>query len=296
MQIRSGRLIGKKDFEYQYDDTTTSQEILLSFLREYYELNNEIVTEIVIDTELTKEDTEIYTTWLSSKAHFNVKLRVPKNKKNRELMELAKKNAGVYLDKINLQRQSQIQNDYNKVGLHIKEKLRLKTFPHRVECFDISHIQGTNTVASMVMFENGVPKKSEYRKFKIKTVEEGKPDDFKSLQEVVKRRYQRLINENKTLPDLIIIDGGKGQLSSVCEIMKELNLEHQDIVSLAKKLEEVFLPNRKLPVVFERDSGALYFFQQIRDEAHRFAITFHRKLREKSALNSIKKSTTKKQS
>ena len=176
---------------------------------------------------------------------------------------------------------NEIQNDYNEVGAYIQEKLGLKKFPHRVECFDISHIQGTNTVASMVVFENGQPKKSAYRKYKLKSTE-GKPDDFKSMQEVVSRRYRE-----KEMPDLIIIDGGKGQLSSVMKQFDEMNIENQDIVSLAKRLEEVFLPNQTKPVLFPITSNALYFFQRIRDEAHRFAITYHRKLRQNQSLKSI---------
>ena len=288
MQIRNGRLTAKKDFEYQYIDENSHQEIILSFLREYYELNSEvdIPPEIIVDTQLSDEDKEIYQNWLSSKAGSKVKIKVARTKKDKELAALANKNAGVHLDKLNLQKLSQLQNDYNEVGSYIQEKLKLRKFPHRVECFDISHIQGTNTVASMVVFENGMPKKSDYRKFKIKTVEEGKPDDFQSMKEVVERRYKRLVAENKPLPDLIIIDGGKGQLSSVMEIFEKLGLTEQDVVSLAKRMEEVFMPHKSKSIIFARTSPALYFFQRIRDEAHRFAITFHRQLRQKAALES----------
>ena len=154
-----------------------------------------------------------------------------------------------------------------------------------MECFDISHIQGTNTVASMVTFENGLPKKSRYRKFKVKSTE-SKPDDFKSLQEVVERRYFGKLTETLPMPDLIIIDGGKGQLSSVMEIFDAHDF-HPDVVSLAKRLEEVFKPHESNPVIFPINSPALYFFQRIRDEAHRFAITFHRQLRGKKATESV---------
>ena len=290
LQIRDGRLIEKKDFEYQHFEEITEQEILLSFLREYYELNSElnIPKEIIINIDLPKEVLALYTMWLQNKANQDVKIKSAKTKKDKELLQLAEKNVNVYVDKIKINKLAQLQNNYNDVGNYIQEKLKLKKFPHRVECFDISHIQGTNTVASMVVFENGVPKKSDYRKFNIKTVENGKPDDFKSMKEVVERRYRRLIKENKPLPDLIIIDGGKGQLSSAVEILRNLGLENQDIVSLAKRLEEVFLPEQSAPEIFAQTSGALYFFQRIRDEAHRFAITFHRQKRTKSALASKK--------
>ena len=131
-----------------------------------------------------------------------------------------------------------------------------------------------------------MPKKSEYKKFKIKSLEEGKPDDFQSMREVITRRYSRLLKENLEFPDLIIIDGGKGQLSSAVEILNELGINNQDIISLAKRIEEVFLPNCSESVIFPINSQALYFFQRIRDEAHRFAITFHRQLRDKAALHS----------
>ena len=223
----------------------------------------------------------MYEKWLSYKFKKSIKLIPDKTKKNSEFIALAQKNAQFSLDKFKLKILSEIQNDYNEVGAYIQDKLGLKKFPHRVECFDISHIQGTNTVASMVVFENGQPKKSDYRRFKIKSAE-GKPDDFKSMKEVVSRRYK-----DKNMPDLIIIDGGKGQLSSVMAQFKEMEIEGQDIVSLAKRLEEVFKPNQSKPVIFPVSSSALYFFQRIRDEAHRFAITYHRKLRGKSSLKSI---------
>jgi excinuclease ABC subunit C len=138
----------------------------------------------------------------------------------------------------------------------------------------------------MVSFFNGMPKKSEYKRYKIKSVPDGKPDDFQSMKEVVTRRYSRLLKDNLPFPDLIIIDGGKGQLSSAVEILKELGIKNQDIVSLAKRIEEVFVPNNSQSVIFPSSSPALFFFQRIRDEAHRFAITFHRTLRGKEAVHS----------
>ena len=161
------------------------------------------------------------------------------------------------------------------------EKLKLRKFPHTIECYDISHIQGTNTVASGVFFENGMPKKSKYRKYKLRTIEKGEVDDFKSMREILRRRFSRIKKGEIEPADLIIIDGGIGQLSSVIEVMKEMEL-NLDIVSLAKREEEVFLPNCSKPVIFPLNSPALHLFQRIRDEAHRFAITFHRQLRSKN--------------
>ena len=206
------------------------------------------------------------------------------------------------LNNAKLEKMSKIRDDFNEIGAFLAEKLKLKNFPHRIECYDISHIQGTNTVASMVTFINGLSKKSAYKKFRIRFAE-GKPDDFLSMKEVLTRRLKRLGEDNWEKPDLIIIDGGKGQLSSVMQIVKELSdtslrgvSEANDVasqnpdlgidfVSLAKREEEIFLPNNSTSVVLPKNSSALFLFQRIRDEAHRFAITYHRKLRSKEISN-----------
>ena len=155
--------------------------------------------------------------------------------------------------------------------------------PARTSGNPLFDIQGTNTVASGVFFENGQPKKSKYRKYSLKTIKKGEVDDFKSMREVLSRRFKRIKSGQIPKPDLIIIDGGKGQLSSVIAVKDEFGLDI-DIVSLAKREEEVFLPNKKTPVILARNSASLHLFQRIRDEAHRFAITYHRQKRSKSML------------
>ena len=288
LQIRDGRLINKKNFEISKSDYDCDDEIISLFIKEYYQLVSEddIPSEIIFSYELPVEDKEIFEKWLSAKKRTKVLINPKSTKKNEEILEIACKNSNYFLEEIKIKSLQELQNNYNETGSYIQEKLNLHKFPHKVECFDISHIQGTNTVASMVCFVNGMPKKSEYKRFKIKSIEEGKPDDFKSMKEVVTRRYTKLLKEGIDLPDLIIIDGGKGQLSSSIEVLKELGITNQDIVSLAEKQEEVFIPNKSRPIIFPSSSQALYFFQRIRDEAHRFAVTFHRQLREKSALHS----------
>ena len=288
LQIRDGRLTNKKDFEVSKSDYDSETEIITYFIKEYYQMSGEfdIPNEIIFSAEIAEEDKEIFEKWLSSKKGAKVVINPKKSKKNEEILELASKNSNYHLQEIKVKSLQELQNSYNETGSYIQEKLKLRKFPHRVECFDISHIQGTHTVASMVSFFNGMPKKSEYKKYKIKTLEEGKPDDFQSMREVVTRRYSRLLRENKEFPDLIIIDGGKGQLSSAVDILNKLGVKNQDIVSLAKRIEEVFIPDKSIPVIFPSNSQALYFFQRIRDEAHRFAITFHRHLRDKDALHS----------
>ncbi len=286
LQIRDGRLTNKKDFEVSKSDYDSDEEIISYFIKEYYQMSDDIPDEIVFSTELNNEDKEIFEKWLAFKKGSKVLINSKINKKNSEILELAFKNSEYHLNEMKIKSLQEIQNNYNETGSYIQEKLGLKKFPHRVECFDISHIQGTNTVASMVSFFNGMPQKSEYKKFKIKTLEDGKPDDFKSMREVITRRYSRLQKENLSFPDLIIIDGGKGQLSSAVEILNELNIKNQDIVSLAKRIEEVFVPDKLQSIIFPMNSQALFFFQRIRDEAHRYAITYHRLLREKEALHS----------
>lgn len=288
LQIRDGRLTNKKDFEVSKNDFDSEDEIISLFIKEYYQMvsENDIPTEIIFSCQINKEDKEIYEKWLSAKKGSKVSINPKSNKKNEEILELACKNSNYHLQEMKIKSLQEIQNNYNETGSYIQEKLGLTKFPHRVECFDISHIQGTNTVASCVSFYNGMPKKSEYKKFKIKSLEEGKPDDFQSMREAVTRRYSRLLKEGLEFPDLIIIDGGKGQLSSAVEILNELGVKKQNIVSLAKRIEEVFIPSQQTPILFPSNSQALYFFQRIRDEAHRFAITFHRQLRDKEALHS----------
>ena len=287
LQVRGGRLINRKDFSYFASILDTEEEIMNFFLKDYYQraTENEIPKKILISSKFKNENIDFYSEFLHNKFKKKVTIVSVKTGKEKELLELANKNSQLFLDKLLREQKADIASNYNEIGAYLKEKLQLTKFPHSVECFDISHIQGTNTVASMVRFENGVPVKSKYRKFKIKSAE-GKPDDFKSMAEVITRRYKKLKNQGEKFPDLIIIDGGKGQLSSAVEILNELDVVNQDIVSLAKRLEEVFLPNKSKSIIIPETSLALHFFQQIRDEAHRFAITFHRSLRGKSALKS----------
>ena len=281
LMVREGRLIDKKDFVYEVEEEDRT-EFFATFFKEYYSTLLLEFPDKVISNELEAVgEKALYEEWLEILAGKKVKISYGKSAQGKELQSLADKNAKVVLDNAKLSKMSKIREDFNEIGSYLAEKLRLKNFPYRIECYDISHIQGTNTVASMVTFINGLSKKSEYKKFKIKTTE-GKPDDFLSMKEVLTRRLSHLGEKNWDKPDLIIIDGGKGQLSSVMEIIKELGVEGIDVVSLAKRNEEVFLPKQSEPVILPRNSSALFLFQRIRDEAHRFAITYHRNLRSKA--------------
>lgn len=283
LMIREGRLIDKKDFVYEVEDEDRA-EFFATFFKEYYSgLKLEFPDKIVSNELEAIGEKALYEEWLEILAQKKVKISYGKSAQGKELQMLADKNANVVLGNAKIAKMSKIRDDFNEIGSYLAEKLQLKNFPHRMECYDISHIQGTNTVASMVTFINGVKKASEYRKFKINSTE-GKPDDFLSMKEVLTRRLSHLGEKKWEKPDLIIIDGGKGQLSSVMQIIEELGVTGIDVVSLAKRNEEVFLPNQSEPVILPRNSSALFLFQRIRDEAHRFAITFHRKLRSQSMI------------
>ena len=177
------------------------------------------------------------------------------------------------------------ENEPTKMVQALQESLNLSVPPIRIEGFDISHIQGKFTVASMVYFENGRPKKGEYRRYEIKSVD--KSDDYASMREVIYRRYRRILDENKMLPDLILIDGGKGQLSSAKKVLDELELHNLPIIGLAKRLEEVFIPGYSKAQNIPKVSPAVILLRKIRDEAHRFAITYHRSKRDKDFVKSI---------
>lgn len=281
LMIREGRLIDKKDFTYEVEDEDRT-EFFATFFKDYYNNLQLEFPDKIVSTELEAiGEKALYEEWLEILSKKKVKISYGKSAQGKELQMLADKNAEVVLSNAQIAKMSKIRDDFNEIGSYLAEKLKLKNFPHRMECYDISHIQGTNTVASMVVFINGVKKASEYRKFKINSTE-GKPDDFLSMKEVLTRRLTHLGEKKWEKPDLIIIDGGKGQLSSVMQIIEELGVKGIDVVSLAKRNEEVFLPKQSKPVILPRDSSALFLFQRIRDEAHRFAITFHRKLRSKS--------------
>ena len=283
MMIREGRLIDKKDFTYFVDNIDKS-EYFETFFREYYtNLKLEFPDKIISKDLEEVGEKELYEDWLKILSGKNISIHYGKRGRGKynELYELAEKNAKNVLENAKLKKMAQIRDDFNEVGSYLAEKLNLNNFPNRIECYDISHIQGTNTVASMVVFQNGLPKKTAYRKFKVRMTE-GKPDDFLSMKEVLSRRLSRLGEPKWEKPDLIIIDGGKGQLSSVMQIVKDMDVEGIDFVSLAKREEEVFLPNKSRSILLPRNSNALYLIQRIRDEAHRFAITYHRDLRSRA--------------
>ena len=215
-----------------------------------------------------------------------IKVTVPKTGDKKKLIELSERNAKFYrIDKLKQIKIVDPEAHGNRIMEQAKKDLQLKEKPVQIECFDNSNLMGTNPVASCVVFKNGKPSKKDYRHFKIQNIDG--PDDFASMEQVVYRRLKRLLDEKKTLPNLIIVDGGKGQLSSGVKSLKKLNLENKvAIIGIAKKLEEIFKPDDKLPLYIDKKSETLKLIQQLRNESHRFAINFHRDLRSKDALKS----------
>lgn len=279
--IRSGKLIGKKQLKLAIEEGEELSNIYSAAIKFYYGDQVEIPREVIV--EIPPEDIDALTEWLRMKSNKKTKIFVPQRGDLKSLVRMCKENAILQLKEIQLQKMKNLGNVSYSVSA-LQRDLRLKTLPRKIECFDISNLQGTDSVASMVVFEDGKPKKSLYRKFIIKTVEG--PDDFSSMREVIERRYTRLQEENQPLPDLIMVDGGKGQLSSAVEILDSLGFSNYNIIGLAKRLEEVFLPNNSDPELIPKTSSGLKLLQQIRDEAHRFAITFHRVRRSKRIIKS----------
>lgn len=279
--VRKGKLINRKNLRITLEISDNIEGIYSSILKQYYNLPVEIPGEIIIPE--IDEETEEIKQWLTVKAKKDVNIHSPDDDNLRELYNLCRTNADLELKEFLIQKTKK-DSYVNHAVYSLQRDLRLKNLPMRIECFDISNLQGSDIVASMVVFENGKPKKSEYRKFIIQSVTEGKPNDFASMYEVITRRFKRLLEENQAMPDLIIIDGGKGQLKYAQNALKNLGIKKYNIIGLAKRLEEIVLPDQQETMLLPRTSSSLKLLQQIRDEAHRFAITFHRERREKRII------------
>lgn len=278
--IRSGRLLGRENYFVQ-NDGDEPVTIMTEFIKQYYGASTFIPKELLLPMET--EDRTLFSEWFSAMKGQQVEVSVPQRGYKKDLLRMAEENAHNFLN----ERRRQWQYNLDKSGGAVKklaEVLDLPRLPERMECFDISHTQGSETVASMVVFEGGRPAKKEYRRFKLKTVQ-GKPDDFKSMAEIMERRYGN--ERDWPLPDLIIIDGGKGQLNAALPLIRKVGVSDVPVISLAKRIEEVFVEGKSESIILSHHSPELQLLQQIRDEAHRFAITYHRKLRGKRNLESI---------
>jgi len=274
--MRGGLVQSRREFTFEsvHEDDAA---FLSSVLQLYYAGGADVPGQIYVPVE--PADKELLETWLSDQ-RARVRIVVPHRGVRAKFLELVRKNA-----KLAFESRFRSPHTYGVEVLEaLQETLGLPETPYRIECFDISHIQGSETVASMVAWEGGRPKRSDYRRFRVKTVDG--VDDFASMKEVVGRRYSRLLKEGKNLPDLILIDGGKGQLSAAVDALTALDVTSVPIAALAKKEELLFLPGRAGPVAIDHHSPILHLVQRVRDEAHRFAITYHRSLRRKRTITS----------
>lgn len=271
--MRKGKVIESEDIFFQEKEDIDDKETLSNYLKTFYKHRKSMPDKILLP--FAPEEKDGILKRVSNLRGKKIEIIVPRKGKNKKLVDLASSNAEILLRK-----------KYEGLAplMEIKKIFNLKSIPERIEGFDISNIGGEESVGSLVVFENGRPQKNDYRKYKIKTV--AGPNDVASLQEVIRRRYKRVLEEKKDFPDLILVDGGKGQLNAARGALEELGVGNQPIVSLAKKEEIIFAPDRKKGISLERTSPALKLFQNIRDEAHRFAISFHRLRREKRSFES----------
>lgn len=278
--VRKGKLIGRDNF-FLPDGGDTPQEVMTAFVKQYYNEATFIPKEVVLPYLPEEDEKQLIETWLADKAQRRVELLLPQRGVKKDLLKLANENAVKLLNERLRKGSLSLKNDL-QAAEELQQALGLEHPLERMDCFDISHTQGSETVASMVVFRNGTSSKKDYRRYKIVSAE-GKPDDFKSMQEVVYRRYR----DYEDLPSLVVIDGGKGQLSSALEAIRGLGLDDLPVVGLAKREEEIFKPHQSESIMLDREGAALHLIQRIRDEAHRFAITYHRKLRSKRNLVSV---------
>ena len=280
LTIRDGKLVGKRHVFVSSARDSSDAEIVRQALERWYLDADQLPEEVLLPCEI--EDADVMEAYLAQVKGRVVRLLVPKIGDKKKVLQMAEINADVLLRE-RLLHQAQLDQSLPKAILSLQADLRMERMPRRIECFDNSHMQGTDYVSSMVVFVDGKPKKSEYRHYKLRTVQGN--DDFEAMKEVLTRRFTRALNEDQTLPDLLVIDGGKGQLSHAMEVLTELGLAGRFmVIGLAKRLEEVFVPASSTPLYIAKSSPSLRLLQQARDEAHRFAITYHRTLRSKRTL------------
>jgi len=296
--VRGGKMIGREYFILEGTEETSDSEVMEQFVKQFYTEAANVPEQLMLPQEI--EEARIISQWLRSRrGGKKVEIRVPHRGQSKELVQMATENAVETLSALRTQWQADAHKQEQALA-ELQEAFELQEPPNRIECYDISNTQGTATVGSMVVFEQGVPSKGLYRRFNVKSVP-GAPDDFASMEEVLTRRFKRwqAFRESQAgpgskpdasfsfLPDLIIIDGGKGQLSRVVNVLDQFGVSGEvPVVGLAKREEEIFFPNRSKPTLLPRHSQGLYLIQRIRDEAHRFAITAHRKRRVKLGLAS----------
>ncbi|MEC7153402.1 MAG: excinuclease ABC subunit UvrC [Actinomycetota bacterium] len=293
--VRNGRVLGQRSFILDKAENLPTGVLQSRILEKLYIEANPLGNPKAIFVETEPDNKEFYEAWLSGQRGSKVQIRVPQKGTKKTLMETVRLNAEDAFKRHRLKRLGD-HNSRSKALNDLQKFLNLPNSPLRIECYDMSHLQGSNYVGSMVVMEDAILKKKDYRKFKIKSIDGN--DDYAAMAEVVRRRLMNLLKEENGQnndassfsypPQLLLVDGGKGQLSATVAVLKELNLfERIPVASLAKRNEEVFLPGKSEPVILPRNSESLYLLQRIRDESHRFAITYHRQLRKKAMKDSV---------
>jgi excinuclease ABC subunit C len=275
--VRDGKVVAREGF--LLDRLTEPEAVLTATLQQFYAAGRYVPREVLVPGEIP--DRELLEQWLAARRGTQVRIHVPQRGEKLRLLDLVARNARLAFDLEWKHPRKQSQ----EILRALRDLLDLEVEPRRIECFDVSNIQGSDVVASMVVFEDGLPKKSDYRKFRVKGLS-GAPDDFASMHEVVGRRYRRQLEEGKELPDLVLVDGGKGQLGAAVSVLEELGLGDQPVASLAKREELIFVRGRDEPIALPRSSPVLQLVQRVRDEAHRFAVGFHRQARSSRTLRS----------
>ena len=281
LEIREGRLLGKKHHFLGGVIDSTDRDVISAFARQFYLQNDFVPNEIHLP--ILPSDAEEISSWLSERMNSKVKLFAPQRGAKAQMMVMAEKNAQQMLKERQMKREMKRDRVPQSVYA-LQRDLNLQSLPRRVEGIDISNFQGTDSVGSLVCFVDGKAKRSQYRFFKIRDIEG--PNDFASIHQVVFRRFKGLKERGESLPDLLLIDGGKGQLSSAVQALREVGADTQPVLGIAKRLEEVFLPGHSTPVILPKTSASLRLLQMLRDEAHRFALKNHREQRGKRTLTS----------
>jgi excinuclease ABC subunit C len=277
--VRRGRLVGQEAFFFDKVSGWADGEILSAFVRQFYAKSVTPAPEILLSAEIP--DAELVVEWLSRLAKRRVQLGAPQRGTKRQFVAMAESNAAIALQNHLLSR----GNRQQLVLEELQRALNLPGLPNRIEGYDISNIQGTEQVGSMVVWENGSMKKDDYKRYKIRTLDGA--DDFAAHREVLQRRFGRALEQGSVLPDLVLIDGGRGQLNVGLQVLQELGLDYIPVIALAKQEEEVYAGDSPQPLVLDPTSPALHTLQKIRDESHRFAVSYHKKLRSKRTIRSV---------
>ena len=289
-QVREGKMIGKRHKYIRHIEGRRDEELILSFVEDYYADAHFVPEEVLLSHDPNAhpaQDTHALEELLRQERGRQVPIKVPQQGDKASLVRMATSNAKLLVGEWKTQQMKRERDRIPESVKALKGELGMDTLPRRIDGIDVSHHGGKETVASCVVFTDGTPRKSDYRTYKIRSTDEGTPDDYQAMREVVERRYSRMVEEDGPWPDLVVIDGGKGQLNTAVEVLKEVDAFDQfRVVGLAKRLEEVFTPGDSAPVLIGKDSPALQLLQKVRNEAHRFAVTYQRKRRKKQTLQS----------